>query len=157
MLRFATLIASTVSAAGLFAAASVAHADPHEVCTVAPAHDCSNGSFAVIEKTYHCPKTLQVNSPVNGELSCATSASHTVTCDAFPVEVPEVCGSSGKNLIYNWNVTIGGVSYPYPPSYDAQLSISCIPPERIFVSVDVENGSAHGFASYGLRCGDAEH
>jgi len=71
-----------------------------------------------------------------------------------PVEVSDVCGSSGTNLVYEWSVTLGGYNYPYPPSYDSTFSVSCATLELVSVEVLIWNGMYPSYQHFGMRCGD---
>ncbi|MGB0135384.1 hypothetical protein [Dokdonella sp.] len=73
---------------------------------------------------------------------------------AYPIEVSYGCGGSGTNLIYNWTVKVGMDSYPYPPSYNNTLSVSCMPTESVRVDVTVWNGSYSSTRSVQMGCGD---
>jgi hypothetical protein len=125
---------------------------PPPVCQVFPS--CGIGQFPIYEKTYQCPNLISINSPIQARLECISNSLHSMTCEASPFEAPTTCSGSGTNLIYDWAVKVGsGVTYPYPPSYDNLLSISCIQNENVNISVTVWNGSQSSIRSTNMRCG----
>jgi hypothetical protein len=135
----------------LIVAAANATPGPPPVC---PVVKCTPSEFGARTKVYQCPKAFPSDAPVEALLDCMPSSQHSLNCKVFPTEVPPACGSSGANLVYDWTVRVGMSEYPYPPSYNNTLSVSCMGLERVFVSVTVWNGSYSSTDSFGMTCGD---
>ncbi|SFN51603.1 hypothetical protein SAMN05216289_12729 [Dokdonella immobilis] len=134
----------------IFAAPSPSRAQP----PVCPVVKCTPEEFPVRPKVYECPKLQPVGAPIEAILDCTSIRPHSVRCRAFPVEVESTCGGSGTNLIYEWSVRVGMSTYPYPPSYDNTISVSCMALEGVNVDVKVWNGGYSSNAHFGMRCGD---
>ena len=128
-------------------------ADPPPVC---PIVQCSPPEFLVQEKAYGCPKKTPINIPVEAAIECLPRNRYSFTCTAFPVEIyTPTCGGSGINLMYDWTVRVGNVNYPYPPSYDNKVSVSCMPRENVSVNLTVWNGTSSSTSNVVMRCGDS--
>jgi hypothetical protein len=126
-------------------------ADPPPVC---PVIKCSPAEFPIREKKYECPKSIQVNAPIDATLDCMSTSQHSVSCAAFPIEAQSTCGGAGINLVYDWRVRVGMSTYQYPPSYNHTLSVSCMSTESVSVTVTVWNGMYSSTRNVGMGCGD---
>jgi hypothetical protein len=139
------------SIAALFCCAQAVADPPPPVC---PVVKCKPAEFVIREKAYGCPKSIKSSAPINATLDCMSTSQHSVSCEAFPVEVQGTCGGSGINLIYDWTVKIGTTTYQYPPGYNNTLGVSCMSTENVYATVTVWNGTYSSTRSVGMRCGD---
>lgn len=145
------LTAFSAMAVLLCCAPAIASEPP--VCDIV---QCSPSEFQVQTSEYACPNSMQVNSPITATIECLPKNRHSMTCKAYPFEVTgPMCGGPAINLIYDWSVKVGNVTYPYPPSNETTISVSCMGRENVDVSVTVWNGTYSSTWTSYMNCGDS--